>query len=480
MQGLSQIQETVIRVAEAITAALDIETEIVDNELRIIGGTGRYVNKIGAFEEEGNLESSYIYASILRNGNEYICFDTSSDDYYNQQEGELAEITCPIRIDDKIIGLIGLVAFDKKQQEQIIKKSNQYLTFLRRMSDLIGSKLLEAQSHNRLEIMLESAIQRGYKTGFESLIGNSKEIREVIKRGLQVAPNDSTVLITGESGTGKELFARAIHSNSNRNSEAFVSINCGAIPEALLESELFGYEKGAFTGASPKGKIGKFELANKGTIFLDEIGDMPLHLQVKLLHFIKNRQIDRIGGLGAINIDVRIIAATNQNLEEMIRKGEFREDLFFRLNVIPIYLPPLRERKDDLELLLEASLDRLKQKFDKNVLGFDDEAMEILKLYKWPGNIRELENLVEYSINMATGKMIGKENLPERVREVMINKWQLSDTLKFKMDTVQKKIIEDCLEKTGKSLIGKKNAAKILGISEATLYRRIKELKIND
>ena len=211
-------------------------------------------------------------------------------------------------------------------------------------------------------------------TTFENILGQSQAIIETKRRALQVSGSDSTVLITGESGTGKELFARAIHSASPRSRGPFISINCGAIPDTLLESELFGYEKGAFTGAATMGKPGKFEIANKGTIFLDEIGDMPIHLQVKLLHVLQNKTIERVGGVVPIKIDVRIIAATNKHLEEQIEKGEFREDLYFRLNVIPLVIPPLRERGGDIDLLLLSTLTRFNQLLGKRVAGFDPLA----------------------------------------------------------------------------------------------------------
>lgn len=479
MQGLSSIQGTVMQVADAITAALDIETEIVDDKLKIIGGTGRYINKIGSYEEEGDLDSDCIYASILRKGNEYICMNTRNDLRYDQKEGELAEISCPIIIESKIIGIIGLIAFNNAQQEQIIKKSEQYLNFLRRMSDLIGSKLLESQNHNKLIQMFESAIRSGYATGFENIVGSSSEIMDAIKRAKQVAPNDSTILITGESGTGKELFARAIHSESHRKDEPFISINCGAIPEALLESELFGYEKGAFTGANVTGKLGKFELAHKGTVFLDEVGDMPLHLQVKILHVLQNRTIERVGGISQINVDLRIIAATNKDLESMILKGEFREDLFFRLNVIPIVIPPLRKRRGDVEILMNRAIERFSLLLGKSINGFEEDAFDIMLDYEWPGNVRELENAIEYSVNMATGNKITKENLPVRIKDIkgLFGNSGI-ETLKAQTDKAQIKIINDCLMKTGKSLQGKRKAANILGVSETTLYRRMRQLNM--
>jgi transcriptional regulator with PAS, ATPase and Fis domain len=584
MLSLSSIQNTVMQVAEAITAALDIETEIVDSQLRIIGGTGRYVKKIGSLEEEGQLESGFIYASILRTGKEYVCMDVRKDPNYNQKEGEFAEISCPIQVENQIIGIIGLVAFTPAQQEKMSARSDTYLNFLRRMSELIASKLIESQSNSKLASMLESMpegllatdgdgkifscnftcemllnrkreemvgmkIERLFPqdefftqggitggqtrtkeivskedryfftsvpipgigmmylfqdmeevaakasqlahtdsgTTFENILGQSQSIIETKRRALQVSAYDSTVLITGESGTGKELFARAIHSASPRSGGPFISINCGAIPDTLLESELFGYEKGAFTGAATMGKPGKFEIANKGTIFLDEIGDMPIHLQVKLLHVLQNKTIERVGGVVPIKIDVRIIAATNKHLEEQIEKGEFREDLYFRLNVIPLVIPPLRERGGDIDLLLLSTLTRFNQLLGKRVAGFDPLAMKMLSTYEWPGNVRELENAVEYAVNMAPGEEILVSNLPPRIQkalatqggEASYNLPNLSaegKTLREQTDAVHRKIIANCLAETGETLEGKRKAADLLGISESTLYRRLREL----
>ncbi len=317
------------------------------------------------------------------------------------------------------------------------------------------------------------------ETTFDDITATTEEMILLKQRALQVSPNNSTIMITGESGTGKEFLARAIHNASDRAGLPFVPINCGAIPEALLESELFGYEKGAFTGASPTGKIGKFQLAEKGTLFLDEIGDMPLHLQVKLLHVLQNRTIERVGGTSSIDIDVRIIAATNKNLEEMIKKEEFREDLYFRLNVIPLHLPPLRERRDDVSSLLNASLHRFRSLLHKSVTGFDDGAKQMLLSYHWPGNIRELENTIEYAVNMAKGNVITLDDLPPRILTGKESPHSTSGaTLKEQTDAAQRNIIASCLSQTGNTLEGKRLAAQILGISESTLYRKIRELKM--
>lgn len=589
MLELSIIKDTVMNVAEAITAALEIETEIISDKLEIIGGTGRYASKIGSFEEQGDPDSGEIYGKLLKTGRNYICTDAQSDPEYGAREGELAEISCPIKLEGRVIGLIGLVAFTQEQRDKIIKKSETLTLFLERMADLIASKLSETEKRNQLKGIVESmheglialdkngiivscnfqagfllglerqkmerqplsliwqmkdaenVIRNGFSikdkeiiykgqrdrekrflctiipldsetvsgqrpenagamilfqdisdararlyrmtadektTSFEDILGESEAMRQVKSRTLQVAPSDSTVLITGESGTGKELFARAIHCASPRRDHPFVAINCGAIPEMLLESELFGYEKGAFTGADTGGKLGKFELAHKGTIFLDEIGDMPLHLQVKLLHAIQNRQIERVGGISPIDIDARIIAATNKNLEQMIASKEFREDLYFRLNVIPLAIPPLRERAEDVELLLHYALRKFNALLGKRIERFHPKAMDALLKYRWPGNVRELENAVEYAVNMENGAEIRFENLPHRIIGVSRTDSPSRGDLKEKLDEYQRQIIEECLNSTGRSTEGKIAAAQLLGISESTLYRRLRELEI--
>ena len=225
-------------------------------------------------------------------------------------------------------------------------------------------------------------------TAFNNIIGDSSIIKKTKQIALNVAQNSSTILITGDSGTGKELFARAIHCASRRSKEPFIAINCGAIPDSLLESELFGYERGAFTGARNEGKIGKFELANGGTIFLDEIGDMPLHLQVKILRVLQEKTIQKIGGIKNISVNVRVIAATNQNLKELINKKIFREDLYYRLNVIPLVIPPLRERREDIPVLVEYLCHKYANILNKEIRGLSEEVMNILQKYKWPGNIQ--------------------------------------------------------------------------------------------
>lgn len=327
------------------------------------------------------------------------------------------------------------------------------------------------------------------KYNFEDIKGNSESIEAIKSKLKKVSLTDSTILIRGESGTGKELFAHAVHSASHRATKPFVAINCSAIPDALLESELFGYEEGAFTGAKKGGKPGKFELASGGTIFLDEIGDMPLHLQSKLLRVLENRVIERVGGNEPIKTDVRIVAATNRDLEKMVEDHEFRDDLYYRLSVIPIYISPLRERPDDTLVLIDYFLEKYSHIMNRPAQILDVECEKLLLNYSWPGNIRELQNTIEYAINISEpdSHFITTECLPNRITANIpsehntlslknnISQDPVNDSGKLKDMEIE--AIQQALKMFGYTTEGKELAAKYLGISIATLYRRLKELK---
>ena len=319
-----------------------------------------------------------------------------------------------------------------------------------------------------------------YKYTFDDIMGNSEPIKRAKNQSLLTARGNSTVLISGESGTGKEMFAKAIHYASTRANGPFVTVNCGAIPENLLESELFGYEKGAFTGASDKGKIGKFEMANNGTIFLDEIGDMPLHLQVKILHVLQNMRFERVGGNKTILVDVRVIAATNKDLEEMIANGSFREDLYYRLSVIPLMIPPLRERKDDIKLLMYHFLNKYNTFMNRKITGFTKEVENIYLNYDWPGNVREIENAIEYGVNMAFGDTISIDDVPVRILKKGEHIIKIDDdnlSLADQVKHYEQQIIVRRLQKYGSNRNAKDKVAKELGLSRATLYRKLSEFE---
>lgn len=301
------------------------------------------------------------------------------------------------------------------------------------------------------------------------LVGQSAQFVRFKEKVSKVAAYDSTVLLTGETGTGKELFARVIHSESGRRDQPFVVINCGAIPENLIESELFGYEKGAFSGASSMGKHGKFFLANKGTIFLDEIETLPIYLQPKLLRVLERREIERIGGVKTIPVDIRIIAATNVWLDGMVANRQFREDLFHRLNVVSLFVPPLRDRGEDVLVLADYFIAKYAKRFQKEIRGLSEEVKEIFLRHPWSGNVRELQNAIEYAINMEQGRYISIDNLPFQFN-VGSPEGNLSSLRQMEQEQIKKAL--DCF---GWSEEGRLKAARYLGISRATIYRRIRQ-----
>ncbi|AFM41014.1 transcriptional regulator containing PAS, AAA-type ATPase, and DNA-binding domains [Desulfosporosinus acidiphilus SJ4] len=309
----------------------------------------------------------------------------------------------------------------------------------------------------------------------EDILGESKCMCQIRERAKVVAAGKSTVLIRGESGTGKEMLARSIHNLSPRHQGMFMVINCTAIPENLLESELFGYEDGAFTGARRGGKIGKIELANKGTIFLDEIGDMPLFLQAKILRVLQERKIERVGGITTIPVDVRVIAATHRNLEEMMTKGEFREDLYYRINVIPMHIKPLRERKEDLPILYQHFIEVYNQQLNKKVRSVSEGFQRKLQEYSFPGNVRELQNIIEYAMNLTEDSALTEDHLPARMTQ---EKLEAEGSELFNLERIERETILRCYQATGGGVKGKEKAAQALGIGLATLYRKLARYNI--
>jgi len=315
---------------------------------------------------------------------------------------------------------------------------------------------------------------------FEEIVGTSPALQTVLLGISKVAPTDSTVLITGETGTGKELVARAIHRRSGRTSHAFVSVNCAAIPRDLIPSELFGHEKGAFTGATQR-RLGRFELADGGTIFLDEVGELSPDTQVALLRVLQEREFERVGGRQPIHVDVRVVAATNRDLKAAVGNGTFRQDLFYRLNVFPIEVPPLRERKDDLLMLVEYFVQRYAKRAGKNIRSIDKKALNLLRAYDWPGNIRELQNIIERSVILSTGRefsvdesWLSKETFPPAFRI------EASEQSKSGVEPAgEREIIEAVLVETRGRVWGPSGAAAKLGIPPSTLDHRIKALRIN-
>ncbi|OAT71500.1 sigma 54-interacting transcriptional regulator [Parageobacillus thermoglucosidasius] len=379
----------------------------------------------------------------------------------------------PIWREGKVVGAIGMLIFQGV--------SEVYQIFQRVQE-------LSRQASQKEKKVKRAASPKKQISGLDSIVGRSPAIAKIKQMVRRAARVPSTVLITGESGTGKEVLAKAIHQSSPYVDGNFVSVNCAAIPESLLEAELFGYEEGAFTGAKKGGKPGKFQLAHKGTLFLDEIGDMPLYMQAKILRVLEEKKVERVGGVAEMELDVRIIAATNKNLEEMVQKGQFREDLFYRLNIIRIHIPALRERKMDIPYLLAYHMERICEQFGLKQKEFTKEAMQALMDYSWPGNIRELVNVVEWLVGMVDGQKIEKEHLPSHIlssalfmkngREVEERKNIIEQPDAHWRDIVdyyeRERIKQALIEEKG----NKAAAARKLGMHRSTLYEKLKKYNL--
>ncbi|MEJ2196622.1 MAG: sigma 54-interacting transcriptional regulator, partial [Ignavibacteriaceae bacterium] len=355
---------------------------------------------------------------------------------------------------------------NRKQLEERVAERTEAAKKLKSALDeveILKNRLLEENIYLQSELKVEH--------NFENIISTSDKFNKVLRSVEQVAATDSTVLILGETGTGKELLARAIHNISKRSDRPLVKVNCATLPENLIESELFGHEKGAFTGATSM-QIGRFELANSGTIFLDEIGELPMVLQTKLLRILQEGEFERLGNPKTIKVDVRVIAATNRNLENEISDGSFREDLFYRLNVFPIQIPPLKERKEDIPLLVKHFLKKYNTKTGKKVEIITQEVMEKLCRYSWPGNIRELENIIERAVitssgnKLILGDWLSKSNSPSNNTEIL------------PLEDMERKYILEILEMTQWKVSGEKGAASVLDINPQTLVSRMKKLGI--
>jgi DNA-binding NtrC family response regulator len=374
----------------------------------------------------------------------------------------------------------------KEAVEAMKRGVYEYLTKPLNLDELlvILRKAVDEQNLRRENEELKDRLQSSYR--FESIIGKSEAMQQVFKTIDKVAKSQATILIRGESGTGKELVARAIHYNSPRAKGPMVEISCAAFPETLLESELFGYEKGAFTGANGR-KKGRFELAHGGTIFLDEIGDISASVQTKLLRALQEKEISRLGSTESIKVDVRVITATNRDLEQALAAGQFREDLYYRLNVIPIFLPPLRERREDIPLLIDHFIKRYSKINNKPVRGISDEALSACQNYDWPGNVRELENAIENAVVLGEGSVVLPEHLPvtvimpkavsaDTVRANIENLFLASGTSYHeKMEAAEKLVLEDAIRRAGGN---KSEAAKQLGISLRTMRYKIQKYKL--
>ena len=365
----------------------------------------------------------------------------------------------------------------KNAVEAIKLGAFDYLTKPVKLDEILISieRALEHRNLKRENINLKNQLKKKYR--FENIIGDNEKMHKVFETIEKVADTDSTILILGESGTGKELIAKAIHYNSSRREGPFVPVNCAAIPGELLESELFGHEKGAFTNAI-RTRIGRFELANRGTLFLDEIGDMNPNLQSKLLRILQERQFERIGGIKTIKTDIRVIAATHQDLKRAVQQEKFREDLYYRLNVIPIKIPPLREHKSDIPLLVHHFLNHFSQSKKKEITGITQEAMQKLMEFDWPGNIRELENTIERIIILSSSEMISIPDLPEKFQALpeiehpaAIEIPEVGISLDTAVSEFERRLILQALDKTGWV---KNKAAQLLQMNRTTLIEKMK------
>jgi formate hydrogenlyase transcriptional activator len=392
--------------------------------------------------------------------------------------GILSFLNIPLFIDRKVSCLIFLNAIRRERSWP-----EEYVPRLRLLGEILVNALARKQMEEQLKTRLqeiENLRQQLEKENIylrdeaklqcfhEEIVGESDALKRVMAQAKKVAQTESTVLIMGETGTGKELIARAIHCHSKRSNRVLVKVDCASLPSALIESELFGREKGAYTGALAR-QIGRFELADGSTIFLDEIGDLPLELQSKLLRVLQNGEFERLGSPKTIQINVRVIAATNRNLEEAVNKGRFREDLYYRLKVFPIQVPPLRERHEDIPLLVHAFLNELSGKMGKKIYIVPESTIEMLKQYQWPGNVRELRNIIEQAVIITDGDVL-QVNLPQGI----------SGSIK-EMDTleqVERQHIIKTLKKTGWRIKGRNGAAQLLGLKPSTLYAKMEKLGI--
>ncbi|GHM56190.1 putative sigma-54-dependent transcriptional regulator YgeV [Escherichia coli] len=580
---LMQIQPTIQRFARMLASVLQLEVEIVDENLCRVAGTGAYGKFLGR-QLSGN---SRLLHHVLETKTEKVVTQSRFDplcEGCDSKENcrEKAFLGTPVILQDRCVGVISLIAVTHEQQEHISDNLREFSDYVRHISTIFVSKLLEDQGpgdniskifatmidnmdqgvlvvddENRVQFVNQTALKTlgvvqnniigkpirfrplTFESNFthghmqhivswddkseliigqlhniqgrqlflmafhqshtsfsvanapdephiEQLVGECRVMRQLKRLISRIAPSPSSVMVVGESGTGKEVVARAIHKLSGRRNKPFIAINCAAIPEQLLESELFGYVKGAFTGASANGKTGLIQAANTGTLFLDEIGDMPLMLQAKLLRAIEAREILPIGASSPIQVDIRIISATNQNLAQFIAEGKFREDLFYRLNVIPITLPPLRERQEDIELLVHYFLHLHTRRLGSVYPGIAPDVVEILRKHRWPGNLRELSNLMEYLVNVVpSGEVIDSTLLPPNllnngtteqsdVTEVSEAHLALDDAGGTALEEMEKQMIREALSRHN----SKKEVADELGIGIATLYRKIKKYEL--
>uniref|UniRef100_A0A7C3IFZ0 GAF domain-containing protein n=1 Tax=Gracilinema caldarium TaxID=215591 RepID=A0A7C3IFZ0_9SPIR len=407
----------------------------------------RFLNRAGGRKKEDLVGVAY-YCVPIKTGNQVLGTLSAERRLPKDYSEQL------LKTDQRILeSVASIIADSAKLRERI--QEEQYRA--------IALQPLHETDHEQIDVRVRAEHTQS------GIIGTSKGIRLVLDMVAQVAPSDATVLITGESGTGKELVASEIHRQSKRAKQAFIKVNCAALPESIIESELFGHEKGAFTGALNQRK-GRFELAQGGTIFLDEIGDLSPQIQVKLLRVLQEREIERVGGSQPIKVDVRLIAATNRNLEADIQSGRFREDLFYRLNVFPIHIPPLRERKSDIILLADFFAEKYAQKNGKLIKRISSPALDLLSSYHWPGNVRELENCIERAVILSTDNVIHSYHLPPSLQSAQSTQTEPTTTLEAALSRLEKELIIEALKITGGNMAA---AARRLGITERQMGLRV-------
>ncbi|WP_169907514.1 sigma-54-dependent Fis family transcriptional regulator [Priestia abyssalis] len=478
MHEIKEKFEEANHMLETLKIVLDTAYEgvvVIDSKGIIRDFNKAYSQFIGVTREEAIGKH---VTEIIENTNLHVTVETGIPErgyIQNIMGQDMIVHRIPIWRDGKVVGAIGMLIF---------QGVSEIYHILNRIQDLSRN----VDTKGRLPVSEPSS--RVSEFTFDGIVGRSPEILRIKRLASKASRVPSTVLITGESGTGKEVFSKSIHGASLYNKGNFVSVNCAAIPEHLLEAELFGYEEGSFTGAKKGGKIGKVELAHQGTLFLDEIGDMPLYMQAKILRVLEERVVERVGGLKKTEVDVRIIAATNKNLEEMVKKGQFREDLFFRLNIIRIHIPSLRERKSDIPYLTSYHMERICRKFQIEKKEFAKEAMDAFMDYSWPGNIRELVNTLEMLMGLVDGPIIKRGHLPEvflgykeRQPEMTENPENRSgekesnrqsnwrDVVAHEERTaIQRALIE---ERGNKAAVARK-----LGIHRSTLYEKMKKYEL--
>lgn len=477
MSELSRIQSVIQSCSVALAGLLQVEVTVVDNSLHRIAGTGIFASRIGE-----RIAASSAFQNALASGSASMVRDVRTDHICSGcarrgECSELANIAHPIFLNGKVLGVIGIAAFKSRARARLWREAKNLQSYLDAWSRLIENRVQELEQcrpKGQADENLPACDEPG---GIYNFL--SPSVVSAFELAARVSMTDSSVLITGESGTGKEVLARMIHNAGPRAARPMVCINCGGIPRDLIESELFGYEGGAFTGALREGKPGKFELADTGTIFLDEIGDLPLSAQSRLLRVLQERTVDRVGGEYPIPVDVRVVSATHRDLRRMVEEGTFREDLYYRLCVVPIELPPLRERKKDILPLARYLMEKCNQKFNRSLRSMDTAATTAFLDYPWPGNVREMKNAVEYIANVATGTEVGYGDLPRYLRrhfeesvpaEARVEDADLS--LAEHMRAYERTLLGRMAARAG-SEADKEALARRLGISRATLYRKL-------